>query len=428
MPRNTDPGADRVAAMVKAALAGNAVTYVPQNLHRLPQLGLLAPMGDLPNLTVIAKPEIDSMWTYLENNGVGFDRVIFGGTASAIAVLPAVHRFAPYARVALDTGADGFAADHEFTPEEQQVLEAADEIYAADETGAQLVAAALAAPDDPKVHVVADEQGWADAANRFLVAAPAPEEKSAALVLHLHLFKNAGSSVDAVLKNYFGSNWRSFDLVDPQAVLGQTELRRIRDAHPKLQSLSSHQVRPPLPPDADIVPILFLRDPVARLVSVFDYFHSTGLDNASGDYVRAFDDLREFAVSMVANDNGLVINFQARFLGAYASKHPHATLRLVNELEAARAFCRGLPFVGSVASYGDSIKVFESQISEHYPDFVFEHRFENRSSKPKVPARERLGEELTELLEQKNWADAVLLSEFAPDGLADWVGPEPTEA
>ena len=40
-----------------------------------------------------------------------------------------------------------------------------------------------------------------------------------ALILHYHLFKNAGTSVDQTLSAYFGDGWRNHDLPDPRGSL-----------------------------------------------------------------------------------------------------------------------------------------------------------------------------------------------------------------
>lgn len=92
------------------------------------------------------------------------------------------------------------------------------------------------------------------------------------IILHYHLFKNAGTSVDHLLKESFGPNWLTQEF--PAADNNNTALveKWIADT-PDAVAYSSHTMLGPLPrvPGVQVVPILLLRDPIARIRSAYRF-------------------------------------------------------------------------------------------------------------------------------------------------------------
>ena len=108
-------------------------------------------------------------------------------------------------------------------------------------------------------------------------------------------------SVESILHRSFGSFFSSIDTperdghVTPEALL--THLR----ANPLLQAVSSHQIRYPVPcvPGFLFFDLCFLRDPLDRVRSMYDYFRQKP---AEGDPVSDFANrlpLGGFAASLI---------------------------------------------------------------------------------------------------------------------------------
>ena len=97
--------------------------------------------------------------------------------------------------------------------------------------------------------------------------------KARHLGVHLHIFKNAGTSLDKVLAACFGTTLYSFDKRSPGAILTIAEVADIIRARQAIRCLSSHQVRLPLPVFDGIIlhPIFFLRNPIERVQSCFHF-------------------------------------------------------------------------------------------------------------------------------------------------------------
>ena len=90
------------------------------------------------------------------------------------------------------------------------------------------------------------------------------------IVVHYHLFKNAGTSVDHLLRKNFSDKWHSFDGNSAGDIINTKELEGVIAAKAEMLAFSSHQIIPPLPVgDFTVYPIVFLRDPIDRIKSAY---------------------------------------------------------------------------------------------------------------------------------------------------------------
>src|SRR5215472_14641285 len=95
-------------------------------------------------------------------------------------------------------------------------------------------------------------------------------ESKRQILVHYHIFKNAGTSIDAMLRASFRSRWEKFDpdlpVSDPSGMLAQFIAER-----PRVRAISSHTICPPLPAieGTYLQPIFFLRHPIARVASAY---------------------------------------------------------------------------------------------------------------------------------------------------------------
>jgi hypothetical protein len=94
------------------------------------------------------------------------------------------------------------------------------------------------------------------------------------VVLHYHIFKNAGTTIESTLAENFGSGFRRFDANGPFVILTETDLCDWLAAHPSLQALSSHNLIPPKPniTGVEFYDLVLLRHPVDRLMSMYEYY------------------------------------------------------------------------------------------------------------------------------------------------------------
>ena len=92
------------------------------------------------------------------------------------------------------------------------------------------------------------------------------------VIIHCHLFKNAGTTLDWSLRSYFGN--RFFEHTDNANMrTGAAYLGPYLSEHETLSAVSSHHVRLPLPvlEGVRILPAILLRHPIDRAGSVYAF-------------------------------------------------------------------------------------------------------------------------------------------------------------
>jgi hypothetical protein len=97
-----------------------------------------------------------------------------------------------------------------------------------------------------------------------------PAERT--IILHYHLFKNAGTSVDEILKRNFGAKWvtREFPpMGDNNTELVEGWIKETPDAI----AYSSHTMMGPIPEveGVRVITFLLLRDPIERIKSAYRF-------------------------------------------------------------------------------------------------------------------------------------------------------------
>ena len=101
------------------------------------------------------------------------------------------------------------------------------------------------------------------------------------VLLHYHIFKNAGSTLDAILERNFGPALAFLHTRDPNSVLTVSDVLSFLESHKSIRAISSHHLRPPEPGnDAFVfIGVLILRDPIDRLGSMYAYYRASDNDD-----------------------------------------------------------------------------------------------------------------------------------------------------
>jgi len=114
------------------------------------------------------------------------------------------------------------------------------------------------------------------------------------VLLHYHLFKNAGSTIEEILAHSFFENFARQDL-DAAGVLPFLQ------EHPQTKAISSHQIRYPLPvaPSCVFFDVCFLRDPLDRVRSMYQYSRERPQPGEPLSDLANRTDLRGFVAELV---------------------------------------------------------------------------------------------------------------------------------
>lgn len=102
------------------------------------------------------------------------------------------------------------------------------------------------------------------------------------VIVHYHIYKNAGTSFDHVLDHNFAGRHETFDGPFPFFTIDQEQLDRIILRRPHTVAFSSHQITLPAPSSLDYRPLcaVFLRNPFLRIASIYRF--KRGPETADG--------------------------------------------------------------------------------------------------------------------------------------------------
>jgi hypothetical protein len=233
------------------------------------------------------------------------------------------------------------------------------------------------------------------------------------VIVHYHLFKNAGTSVDAILKRNFGERWAELEFDTPQHKANVGDLTRWLLDHPHIAALSSHTALLPLPRVEGllVLPIVFVRHPIERLHSAYGFERKQKADTVGARLAKAHDFATYLRTRLATRGDGSFRNFQANRLAlAVEGDSTPAGDRALRAVEE-------LPFVGLVEAFDASMQRFAELASSHFPEFKHFSARENvtaehgKSPEEKLAViRKEMGEELYKELQIVNHDDLQLFA------------------
>ena len=208
-----------------------------------------------------------------------------------------------------------------------------------------------------------------------------------AIVAHYHLFKNAGTSVDSILKQNFGTTWRKIEFPIVNRHSNSNLVQDWLTTQQDITAFSSHTAIFPLPilDDTIILPIIFLRHPITRLLSVykFERQHQKIL-NRSIKLAREKDFAGYLNKQLNEKNNRSCRNFQTYRL-SWLDNSEHRS-----ELERALRGLNSLPVVGIVSQFDLSMELYCQAIAQYFPSFKTKSVHKNTTSEPKASLEQKL--------------------------------------
>jgi len=203
-------------------------------------------------------------------------------------------------------------------------------------------------------------------------ASTAPDSGRRTFVLHYHLFKNAGTSLDAVLEWNFGKTWVEQEFVDTGPKGPKPALHSNRDAigdfiasRPDLFALSSHTALLPVPTveNTDIFSIMFIRHPIDRLRSAYQFERRQNAETFGAKLAKETDLAGYLRTLLDHKSHRAAKNFQTFRLSLNEDENAGS------EIERARRAVEQLSFIGLVETFSESLQVLEKRLRPMFPDF-----------------------------------------------------------
>ena len=194
------------------------------------------------------------------------------------------------------------------------------------------------------------------------------------VLLHYHIFKNAGTTFERVLDENYGGGHIKFDGPFSFSVIIQDQLSTIIQRHPNAMACSSHQIHLPAPSATQFrpIPVVFIRHPLLRIRSVFLF--SKRSDEKVLDKLTRSDPLKgleEWVTQKLSGDQNLlqISNLQTSMLSRCYNLPPkregregrvHFDLQLaINNLSVVPCLGRVEYFDSDVSSFTETLERFD---------------------------------------------------------------------
>jgi hypothetical protein len=193
------------------------------------------------------------------------------------------------------------------------------------------------------------------------------------VILHYHILKNAGSTIEEILDRNFGERFARIDTSDRDGRVSNSALLSFLENNPHLQAVSSHQIRHPVPAAKGFIffDLCFLRDPLDRIRSTYDYFREK--PNAGDPLSQLANELSlgEFVARAIKRMPQHVNDVQVNLL-ANGGCYDHIPGR--EDLKRAVRTMRTMSFIGVVDRFNEGIAAVQNILNPLFPNLLCDQK------------------------------------------------------
>lgn len=211
--------------------------------------------------------------------------------------------------------------------------------------------------------------------------------KTRFIVVHYHLFKNAGTTIERVLEREFPGRLARLHGPTPDARLDGEDLAAFLADHPGVDAITSHHLRYPLPVVRSTVlfDCCFLRHPLDRLASLYSYFRKIDSSDPMSRSARRQTPVEFFRQLMDCAPHQ-VSNTQVTQLATAGAFTRPANL---SDLDRAIGFMRDMAMPGLVEMFDESMVAAEHFMRPAFSSLRLSSRAHNVSRTVLADADER---------------------------------------
>lgn len=205
-------------------------------------------------------------------------------------------------------------------------------------------------------------------------------ERSPGLLIHYHIFKNAGTSFEWALQSAFGDRYTSFDTTQPRGFISRRELKKFIKQHPSLCAISSHQcaLPPPRIRRRNVLTSILIRDPIERIRSIYR-FERIQLTSSPGAIKAKQLGFKEYVEWRLEETPTAICNYQVYFcVRRRRLKRPMGA----KDLQRAIARLKEMPIVGTVTRYEEWLRLAQQVLSCHFGGIILSSVRHNVTSEP----------------------------------------------
>ena len=203
------------------------------------------------------------------------------------------------------------------------------------------------------------------------------------VLVHHHIFKNAGSTIDFALRRSFGEAFATVHGAHDDARLFADDIVAVVRAEPGLKALSSHHVRHPKPVARgfEFLDLCLVRHPLSRARSLYTYGRRIGATSWLGNLAMAHDE-RGFIAHLVEHAPHTFADAQTRLL-VHGGMFDRALGQ--RDLAAAQALVDGMAVPGVVECLDEALVTAEYYLRPCFPELDFAYTPQNVSAPGGAP-------------------------------------------
>jgi hypothetical protein len=234
------------------------------------------------------------------------------------------------------------------------------------------------------------------------------------IILHYHIFKNAGTTVDSILGRNFRGRFANFDSNDHNSVIPNHELLNFLEAHPELVAVTSHHLRLPKPVDQRFIfhDVVFLRHPIARLWSTYGFYRRMDMGKDPLAASAQTRDAREFFRLLIEDYPQHACNAQLNLIANAGDRIPTAA-----DLPRAAEILKQASSLGVAEHFDESAILAEYSLRPVFKKVDFSYVAQNvTDGGPKsldqqfATFEEKCGKDILDELRRQNQLDLSLLN------------------
>lgn len=209
------------------------------------------------------------------------------------------------------------------------------------------------------------------------------------VIIHYHIFKNAGSTLASALERNFGPTFASWDGNEFNAQISGAQLLEFLRQHQHLLAITSHHLRPPKPIAEGFVfhDAFVLRHPVDRIRSMYDFYREAlATDDPLTQEAKRLNP-RAFFEFLIKDYPHLVTNSQINYVANQGGKIP-------DEADGERAchMVREASVVGVADQFDIGMTAAEHRLRQFYQGLDLSYVSENVTRGRRKSMQERLEE------------------------------------
>lgn len=228
------------------------------------------------------------------------------------------------------------------------------------------------------------------------------------VILHGHIFKNAGTTLDWSFARSFGGGFLDHRQDQVMIQHGGAHLRDVLQASPGLAVISSHHMPRDLPKldNVQFQPLYLLRHPLLRLRSAYRFERKQDADTPGAKAAREKSFAEYVSWRMQHDVSRTIRNYQTVYLAGFHRRASNALLALKCFSDAIETF-KTVPLIGLVEEYDASMVVFESVLKQDFPQLDLAYVAQN-VTQPKKRASDTDQEVASVLSELGDLAKVVI--------------------